>query len=348
MRTLAALLLLFCPALLPAADTLDFYIIDVEGGKAVLVVTPARQAMLIDAGWPGLQDEKNQTYKITDRDTDRIVAAVRKVGVKQVDYFVVTHYDQDHGANVERVAARMPIPIRAYVDHGEPVSQSREAQDGYASYMRAVGSTKRMVVRPGDRIPLAGADVAVVTSAGEVLKSPLPGGGTPNPLCSSEPASPARGENPASVGLVFTFGKFRTIDLSDLPKAKERELMCPNNPVGAADLLLVSHHAFDMSNLPLLVHALRPLAAIVNNGERHGGQAVAWQTVRDSPGLEDIWQMHLTQAAGKEHNAPEQFIANLSEANCQAHWIQVAARRDGSFRVTNARNGFSKTYRRRN
>lgn len=120
--------------------------------------------------------------------------------------------------------------------------------------------------------------------------------------------------------------------------------MCPNNLVGTAGLFLVSHHAFDMSNLPLLVHALKPVAAIVNNGERHGGQIGAWQTVRDSPGLEDIWQMHFTPAAGKEHNAPEKFIANLSEVDCRAYWIKVAARRDGSFRVTNARNGFSKTY----
>ena len=344
MRLLLCLLLSLWPAFLPAADTLDFYIIDVEGGKAVLVVTPARQAMLIDAGWPGLQDEKFQTVKITDRDTDRIVRVVRAAGVKQVDYFVVTHYDQDHGGNVARVAAKMPVPIRAFVDHGEAMSQGREAQDVYASYKKALGSTKRVVVRAGDRIPLDGVEVAVVSSAGEVLKNPLPGGGTLNPLCSGEAPNPSRGENPASVGLVFTFGKFRTIDLSDLPKAKERELMCPNNLVGTAGLFLVSHHAFDMSNLPLLVHALKPVAAIVNNGERHGGQVGAWQTVRDSPGLEDIWQMHLTPAAGKEHNAPEKFIANLSEADCRAYWIKVAARRSGSFRVTNTRNGFSKTY----
>jgi beta-lactamase superfamily II metal-dependent hydrolase len=329
---------------LPAADTLDFYIIDVEGGKAVLVVTPARQAMLIDAGWPGLQDEKFQTVKITDRDTDRIIECVRSAGVKQIDYFVVTHYDQDHGGNVARTAAKMRVPIRAFVDHGEVMSQGREAQDVYASYTTALGSATRVIVKAGDRIPLKGVEVDVVTSAGEVLKTPLPGGGIPNPYCPGEAPSPSRGENPASVGLVFTFGKFRTVDLSDLPKARERELMCPNNPIGTVGLLLVSHHAFDMSNLPLLVHALKPVAAIVNNGERHGGQAGALQTVRDSPGLEDMWQMHLTPSAGKERNAPEKFIANLSEADCRAYWIKVAARRDGSFRVTNTRNGFSKTY----
>jgi len=267
--------------------------------------------------------------------------------VKQIDYFVVTHYDQDHGGNVARTAAKMPVPIRAFVDHGDVMSQSGEAQEVYASYRKALGAARRLIVKAGDRIPLAGVDVVVVASAGAVLKSPLSGGGAANPLCSGEPARPSRGETPASIGLAFTFGRFRTIDLSDLPKAMERELMCPNNPVGTAGLFLVSHHAFNMSNLPLLVHALQPVAAVVNNGERHGGQAEAWQAVRQSLGLEDIWQMHLTPAAGERNNAPTRFIANLSEAGCRAHWIKVSARRDGSFRVTNTRIGFSKTYRRR-
>ena len=42
------------------------------------------------------------------------------------------------------------------------------------------------------------------------------------------------------------------------------------------------------------------------------------------------------------HNAHEAFIANMDETT--AHEIAVAAERDGSFVVTNARNGFSKSY----
>ena len=51
---------------------------------------------------------------------------------------------------------------------------------------------------------------------------------------------------------------------------------------------------------------------------------------------------------------PCAFIANLMDEqpalpplpahNGQAYWIKVSARDDGSFTVTNARNGFSKTY----
>lgn len=40
-------------SLLHAADTLDMYVIDTEGGKALLIVSPAGESMLIDAGFPG-------------------------------------------------------------------------------------------------------------------------------------------------------------------------------------------------------------------------------------------------------------------------------------------------------
>ena len=149
------------------------------------------------------------------------------------------------------------------------------------------------------------------------------------------------------------------IDLADLTKEKEYDMMCPNNRVGTVDLFIVSHHGYNWSNSPALVHALRPRAAILTNGAKKGGSASAeaWQTVRKSPGLEDIWQMHYTVDVGDANNAPEEFIANPQrepDPKCfgavlgdQAKWIKVAAQSDGTFTVTNSRNGLSKTYRRR-
>ena len=92
-----------------------------------------------------------------------------------------------------------------------------------------------------------------------------------------------------------------------------------------------------------IVRALQPRVAIMNNGPKKGGSPEAWQTVHDSPGLEDLWQLHYAVDAGADHNAPEPMIANLDES--AAHYIKISAHRDGSFTVTNTRNGFSKTYR---
>ena len=96
---------------LSAAKTLDMYVIDVEGSKASLLVSPSGQSMLIDAGIPG--SEHN------GRDAGRIVEACKAAGVKKIDYMVVSHYDGDHVGGVPALAAR--IPIVTFVDHGANV-----------------------------------------------------------------------------------------------------------------------------------------------------------------------------------------------------------------------------------
>ena len=173
-----------------------------------------------------------------------------------------------------------------------------------------------------------------------------------------------------SVGTYVTFGRFRTIHLGDLTKNKEFELMCPNNRIGAVDVLLGLHHGVDTSSSEVLVHALRPRVAIMNNGTRKGGQPEVMRTLHSSPGLEDLWQMHFSELSGQEYTVPGMFIANVLDApsaampvapmpapqpgpgappaplhNGTAYWIKVSARPDGSFTVTNGRNGFSKSYR---
>ena len=57
------------------AKGLDIYFIDVEGGQSTLIVTPAGESLLIDAGFEGF----NQ------RDAKRIVAAAHAAGLAQID-----------------------------------------------------------------------------------------------------------------------------------------------------------------------------------------------------------------------------------------------------------------------
>ena len=174
---------------------------------------------------------------------------------------------------------------------------------------------------------------------------------------------------PASVGTHFTFGRFKTVHLGDLTWNKESDLMCPVNRLGTVDLFIVSHHGQAISNSEVLMHALAPRVAMMNNGTRKGGQPEAMKVVHSSPGLEDLWQIHFSLLSGQEYTVPGMFIANGVDQqpdampiaatpqpapgpgaapppahNGPAHWIKVSAREDGSFTVTNTRNGFSKTY----
>ena len=108
----------------------------------------------------------------------------------------------------------------------------------------------------------------------------------------------------------MTFGKFRVAHLGDLTWNKEFDLMCPANRVGTVDLFVVSHHGQAISNSEVLVHALRPRVAIMNNGTRKGGQPDAMKVIYSSPGLEDLWQMHFSLLSGQEYTVPGVFIAN--------------------------------------
>jgi hypothetical protein len=93
-----------------------------------------------------------------------------------------------------------------------------------------------------------------------------------------------------------------------------------------------------------MAQTLGARVAIMGNGPRKGGAPKTWQTLRGAPGLEDVWQVHFSVAGGKDSNPPEDFIANL-DPNCQGKWIKLSARTDGTFTVTNGRNGFNKTYK---
>jgi hypothetical protein len=252
-------------------------------------------------------------------------------------------------------------------------------------YAALYGKAKHTVVKPGDKIPFGALSVVVATSHGAVLKTPLPGGGKPNPACANfAPRDEARvdPDNRMSVGLVFTYGKFRTINLGDFTWNLEPTLMCPNNPIGTVDLYLTSHHGIDQSGSAALVHGLRPRVAIMHNSLHKGGAIQTMKILYTSPGLADIWQLHWAAAAGLEYNAPGLFIANVEDnaaiADLLLHppvtfgqgppptpgapppppaagagrgghtgpasWIKVSAQADGSFTVTNTRNNFTRTY----
>jgi beta-lactamase superfamily II metal-dependent hydrolase len=327
------MLLLAFASLLPAAKTLDIYFIDVEGGQATLLVSPSGESMLVDTGWSAHES----------RDADRIAAIAKKAGVKKIDYLVITHFHEDHAGGVPQLAAK--LPIRNFVDHGDSVEHGARADALFRTYASYREKGNHLKVKPGDKVPIKGLDVTVVSAGGEVLSAPLPGAGQENPACASfRKLDEDKTENAQSTGTLISYGNFRIIDLGDLTWNKEYGLACPSNKIGTVSVYLVSHHGADISGSPALVHGLRPEVAIMNNGARKGGTPPAWQIVRKSPGLEDIWQLHFAVAGGKENNAPDMFIANTDE-QCTGNWIKLSAEKDGSFTVTNSRNKYSKTYK---
>src|SRR5881275_794736 len=155
--------------------TLDIYVVDVEGGNAVLFVTPSGESMLVDSGNGGAG---------AVRDAERIVAAAKDAGVTAIDHLITTHYHGDHIGGLAELAAR--IPIKEFIDHG-PNTQPNAATDAFlqGGYRDLYTKTKHTVAKPGDKIPIAGLDWRIVTSATEVIKTPLQGKAAPNPYCAN-------------------------------------------------------------------------------------------------------------------------------------------------------------------
>jgi len=336
----------------PATKPLDIYFLDTEGGQATLFVSPSGQSMLVDTGFPGNQGmpgAEANSPGIT-RDADRIMAVLKLANVSVLDYVVITHFHADHAGNAAELAHR--IPIRHFVDHGPYTVEMQPGRDGaFLSYLPVRGLAHVSVSKPGDRIPVEGLDVQVVSSAGEVIAKPMagaPGAGAPNPLCRNaklkeQDATP---ENFESVGIVVRYGSFRLVDLGDLTWNQEHALACPSNLIGTVTVFHTTRHGDPHSGAPQFMHAIRARVAVMNNGERKGGSPEFWQTVHEAPGLEDFWQIHRSAAGGAEHNSPEQFLANLNETD-HGHYIKMSVRADGSFTMTNERNGFTKEYPKR-
>jgi competence protein ComEC len=334
-----------CFALLPAlllaaaatprvsARPLEIFFVDVEGGQATLIVSPSGQSLLIDTGWRGFEG----------RDADRIALAAKAAKIKQIDYLLITHYHRDHVGGVPQLFDRMKIVN--FVDHGPNTEDSKVTKEDYSDYVKVIQRGEHTVVKPGDMVPIKGLTVNVLTAAGSHIQTPLEGAGQPNSYCATTPKrDPDPTENAQSTGVLVTFEKFRFLDLGDLTWNKELELMCPNNPIGTVDVLLVSHHGLNQSNSPALVDAVHPRVAIMNNGARKGASPDAWQIVKDSPGLEDLWQLHYAVAGAKEHNVADSFIANVDE-QCTGQYIKLTAEGNGSFTIWNQRNKFTKIYK---
>jgi competence protein ComEC len=377
MRRTVALLLALALCLIPLASSrvraqtagkaLDIYFIDTEGGQATLYMSPTGQTLLVDTGNAG------------ERDLNRILEVLKLAGVKQIDHQWITHYHGDHYGSLFDIARQ--IPVKHLYDHGASIEGDRpNIQKFQAAYAELYKTIPRTIVKPGDKIAFTGLDMTVVASNSDALTTPIakaPGAGRPNPGCAAHKErdeSKVDPDNHYSAGFVMAYGRFRTINLGDLTWSREFKLMCPNNPIGTVDLYLTNHHGLDQSGAPAFVHAIQPRVALMNNGTRKGGAVQTFQTLESSPGLEGIWQLHWSYAGGIEHNAPGVMIANIDQpdqlaaivgaapgapaagatpppagaggnaAHSPAYYLKVSAHTDGSFTVTNSRNGYSKTY----
>jgi len=337
MKTLRLLSCIAATAIFLSAQsrTLDIYWVDVEGGAATLIIAPSGESLLVDTGFPGNDD----------RDAKRIQAAAKAAGLTKIDNLVITHFHVDHVGGVPALSKLMPIG--KIWDHGESIEASQPGGANlWKDYLAAAGN-RRTVVKPGDKIPLKGVDITVVSANGEVISQQMKKGFV-NKLCDGAERKPTDNtENSRSTGFLLTYGKFTFLDVGDLTWDREMMLACPNNKIGEVSLLQATHHGFSngQSGAPAFIWSLKPQVVVVNNGARKGFSNGGYETLAKIPGIEGIWQGHKGAMNDADHNTKDEMIANLDEgAGDKGNWIKASISSDGKFTVTNSRNKFSKTH----
>ena len=315
-------------------DTLDIYWIDVEGGAATLIVTPAQQSILMDAGWD--RDD--------ERDAKRIQHAMEDADIDHIDYFITSHFHRDHVDGLPAIANR--VPIEAFIDHGDSVEQDRP--NGLASWNRylSVADGKRRTIEPGDKLPLDGIEFSFVAARRKTIETALSPAGN-NPYCqSASPGDDLQGENASSVGYLLSLGAFQFLNLGDLTPNIQHDLACPENKLGVVDLYQIPHHGMRNALSPALTWAVQPKVAVINNGPHKGGGPDSYEIIEEIEGLEDIWMVHRALDTDDAHNTSERLTANQTdEDDCAGYWIRAMVHPDGrSYVLMNGRTGLSRSY----
>lgn len=337
---------------------LRIVLVDVEGGAAVLFVTPEGKSLLIDTGWPpgmgGPRPAASAPPALPmPSSADRIAAAAASLGVTKIDYLIMTHYHVDHLGGLDALIAK--LPVGTFIDHGpnreEPPPNATPRQLSFATstlypkWEAAYQGHEHITARVGQKLDIGSMHLQFVTSDGHVPDAPLPGAGQANASCSGVPQKDRDGgqENVRSVGTLITFGKTRLLDLGDLTWNKEIELLCPVNKIGKVDVYFVTGHGMDLSSSPPTA-ALEPVVALMQNGPTKGGDEAVIKTIDSYPDLGGFWRTHYT-VRYPDLNGDPNYIANLEPLPDQGNSIGVDINPRGEITVTNGRNHFSKRYK---
>lgn len=338
-------------------DALQMVSIDVEGGGGTLFVTPDGKSLLIDTGNPEVSRATGDHPS-----SERIVAAAHALGVKKIDYLLTTHYHGDHIGGFEGLLAR--IPIGTVIDHGKnretkasPAPNAPEidmknpppgsSEFGYRRYVELIGKRPHIVAKAGDVFRVGGMTVTIVMADAKPIAKPLPGAGENNPSCAGMELMANNGgeENARSTASVISWGKTKIAAFGDLTWDREKDLFCPVDKVGKVDVYLATHHGTGLSGSPAAVNALAPVVAIVGNSARKGADAARMKTIKESPRIQGVWQLHTTTVAA-DINGPAEMIANESTDQTRDKFFALRLRiqKDGQVTVINERNGYNKTY----
>lgn len=278
------LLLSIAPAL--NAQTLRIYHIDVEQGDATLFISPSGHTMLVDSGKNG--------------HGGRIEAIMDRAGVTQINYFVCTHYHEDHFGGIDDLVRDYKVPVLETYDRGDKsfLPSSRTESATYRDYMATVGEDAIHMTR-GMTIPLDDLMTVTCISSGGVVS------GEQNP-------TPGVDENDMSLSLLVTLGTFRYFIGGDIQQTTENKI-ADRDLVMNVDACEADHHGSNTSSSLPFLQDMSPTVIIISNGNNQTYQHPRQETLTRYANLSShpvVFQTNKYLHGGAGGNVDDAHIAD--------------------------------------
>lgn len=323
--------------------TFDVYWVDVEGGGGTLMVTPAGESILIDAGMPG------------ERDPGRIHKVATEVaGLKQIDHLITTHFHIDHFGGAAEVSQKMPV-INVW-DNGVPErNPDNNPNDTRFPIMikpyKEMPVKARHVIKPDETLPLKQAAGASVSArclvAMEQFTEQIVSEKSRVDCARAMEKTADTSDNRNSIVTLISVGDFRFFVGGDLTWNTEAALVCPVDRVGTVDVYQVNHHGLDVSNNPILIESLSPTVSVMSNGTSKGCGKDTFATLTSTPSIQSMYQIHKNLRDDSENNTSPEFTANM-EKDCSANYIKMSVAPDGgTYTISIPGTGHSREYQTR-
>ncbi|HEV8598178.1 MAG TPA: lamin tail domain-containing protein [Gemmatimonadales bacterium] len=303
-------LLLFLFASPALSQTLRIYHIDVDQASATLFVAPSGKSLLVDAGKNG--------------HGARLRAAMQAAGVTQIDFFVNTHYHEDHLGGIDDLVHASVTVAKAF-DRGDKccVSTKTKNTGAYKDYLLVLGNAAEALTR-GKTIPLDPLMTVTSIAAGGAV------------LGETNPPQPGQDENDMSVSLLITFAGFRYFIGGDTETATETKIAA-RDLVTDVDMYVADHHGAENGSAQGLLDDMKPNVVIISNGNRadykHPQQSMLNRTGALVP-APVIFQTNKYLHTGDDGgNVADEFIADLEAVDDDGTILVTVDAAAGNYQV---------------
>ena len=276
-----------------SSQSLKIYCIDVDQGSATLLVTPNNKSILIDCGDDNTSDS---VYKIL----------TEEAGLKSVDFFVCTHYHDDHYGALDKLIDKGITINEKYYDRDSQswLSETRKNSDDYKEYEDAAAG-KRQYLKPGWKI---NADNEVE------IECFVANGRAKGEHGSIDYPSD---ENGYSLGLIISYKGFDFLIAGDLNEEVEPKLV-QLGVLKDVDVYHVNHHGSETSSSKDFLNSIKPEVCIISSGTNGTYKHPRKNTIErlaSISSVKDIYQINKNmdedRYPNKIKNVPDEFIGDV-------------------------------------